>query len=87
MGAHEEPHNFTIHGVKWLFEPDDPDSGYRNSQMIGISEWFDFEIPRVPSLVDGRNRRLPLQAQRGYRLAVGGQLGDHARLPQRQVGR
>ncbi len=55
VGAHEEPHNFTIHGVKWLFEPDDKDSGYRNSQMSGISEWFDFEIPRVPSLADGES--------------------------------
>jgi hypothetical protein len=54
VGAHEEPHNFTIHGLKWLFEPDDKDSGYRNSQMTGISEWFDFEIPRIPSLVDGK---------------------------------
>jgi hypothetical protein len=53
VGAHEEAHNFNIHGVKWLFEPDDKDSGYRNSQMMGISEWFDFEIPRVPSVVDG----------------------------------
>jgi hypothetical protein len=53
VGAHEEPHNFTIFGLKWLFEPDDPSSGYRNSQMAGISEWFDFEIPRVPSLPDG----------------------------------
>ncbi|MFY9821896.1 MAG: copper oxidase [Thermoanaerobaculia bacterium] len=54
VGAFEESHNFTVHGLKWLFEPDDPDSGYRNSQMAGISEWFDFEIPRVPSLVDGK---------------------------------
>ncbi|HEX4962269.1 MAG TPA: copper oxidase [Thermoanaerobaculia bacterium] len=53
VGAHEEPHNFSVHGVKWLFEPDDADSGYRNSQMAGISEWFDFEIPRIPSLVSG----------------------------------
>jgi hypothetical protein len=53
VGAHEEAHNFSIHGVKWLFEPDDKDSGYRNSQMMGISEWFDFEIPRVPSLAAG----------------------------------
>ena len=53
VGAHEEAHNFTVHGVKWLFEPDDKDSGYRSSQMMGISEWFDFEIPRVPSLADG----------------------------------
>ena len=52
VGAHEESHNFTIHGLKWLFEPDDPDSGIRNSQMMGISEWFDFEVPRIPSLRD-----------------------------------
>jgi manganese oxidase len=54
VGAHEEPHNFTVHGLKWLHEPDDPNSGYRNSQMMGISEWFDIELPRVPSLIDGR---------------------------------
>ncbi len=54
VGAHEEPHNLTVHGLKWLFEPDDKNSGWRNSQMTGISEWFDIEIPRVPSLRDGR---------------------------------
>ncbi|HWM91601.1 MAG TPA: copper oxidase [Thermoanaerobaculia bacterium] len=53
VGAHEEPHNFTINGLKWLAEPDYPNSGYRNSQGMGISEWFDFEVPRVPSLDDG----------------------------------
>ncbi len=54
VGAHEEPHNMTVHGLKWLFEPDDVNSGYRNSQVTGISEWYDLEIPRVPSLEDGR---------------------------------
>ena len=54
VGAHEEPHGLTVHGLKWLFEPDDPNSGWRNSQATGISEWFDIEIPRVPSLRDGR---------------------------------
>lgn len=53
VGAHEEPHNFTVHGLKWLAEPDYPDSGYRNSQSAAISEWFDFVVPRVPSLEDG----------------------------------
>jgi hypothetical protein len=48
VGAHEEGHNFTIHGVKWLFEPSDPDSGYRNSQMTGISEKFDFILAGNP---------------------------------------
>jgi hypothetical protein len=45
VGAHEEGHNFTVHGVKWLFEPSDPDSGWRNSEMMGISEKFDFVLP------------------------------------------
>jgi hypothetical protein len=50
VGAHEETHNFTIHGVKWLFEPFDPDSGWRNSQIMGISEKFDFLLPgRAPA--------------------------------------
>jgi hypothetical protein len=48
VGAHEEGHNFSINGIKWLFEPFDPDSGYRNSQMMGISEKYDFIVPRMP---------------------------------------
>lgn len=44
VGAQEEGHNFTIHGLKWLFEPSDPNSGYRNSQIMGISEHFEFHF-------------------------------------------
>ncbi len=47
VGAHEEGHNFSIHGVKWLFEPSETNSGYRGSQMMGISEHFEFIIPQV----------------------------------------
>ncbi|HEX2645449.1 MAG TPA: copper oxidase [Thermoanaerobaculia bacterium] len=47
VGAHEEGHVFNIHGVKWLFEPSEPNSGYRNSQMMGISEHFEFIIPQL----------------------------------------
>ncbi|HSG39909.1 MAG TPA: copper oxidase, partial [Thermoanaerobaculia bacterium] len=47
VGAHEEGHNFNIHGVKWLFEPSDPNSGFRSSQMMGISEHFEFIIPQL----------------------------------------
>jgi hypothetical protein len=47
VGAHEEGHNFSIHGVKWLFEPSEPNSGYRSSQMMGISEHFEFIIPQL----------------------------------------
>jgi hypothetical protein len=49
VGAHEETHNMTIHGHKWLHEPGTPqdplavnNSGYRNSQLAGISEHFEF---------------------------------------------
>ena len=49
VGAHEETHNLTINGHKWLHEPGTPqdplavnNSGFRNSQMAGISEHFEF---------------------------------------------
>lgn len=55
VGAHEASHNFTVHGLKWLREPDAPNSGYRNSQGMGISEWFDLEVGRIPALnIDGK---------------------------------
>jgi hypothetical protein len=48
VGAHEETHNMTINGHKWQKEPGTPqdplavnNSGYRNSQMAGISEHFE----------------------------------------------
>jgi hypothetical protein len=48
VGAHEEGHNFNIHGIKWLFEPSDTNSGYRSSQMMGISEHYEFIVPTMP---------------------------------------
>lgn len=50
VGAHEEGHNFNVHGVRWLFEPSWEESGYRNTQMMGISEHFEFDITTVPEL-------------------------------------
>jgi hypothetical protein len=50
VGAHEESHNFNIHGQKWLYERTDPNSGYRNSQSMGISEHFEFELPGIASI-------------------------------------
>jgi hypothetical protein len=47
VGAHEEGHNFSIHGIKWLFEPSDTNSGWRGSQMMGISEHFEFIVPQL----------------------------------------
>lgn len=50
VGAHEEGHNFSVHGLRWLFEPSYANSGYRNNQMMGISEHFEFDIPALPAL-------------------------------------
>lgn len=56
VGAHEEGHMFSIHGLRWLHEPDDPRSGYRNSQMMGISEHFEMEIYPLPILFGGSSK-------------------------------
>ena len=43
-GAHEEGHNFTLSGHRWLHEPDDPHSNLYDSQFVMISEFFNFEV-------------------------------------------
>ena len=47
VGAHTQAHAFQVHGVKWLFEPDNTNSGWRNAQLMGLSEHFEmkFELP------------------------------------------
>ena len=54
VGAHINPHNFTIHGMNWLVEPSFVDSGWRNSMVMGISEHFELvvRVPPVPSSQD-----------------------------------
>jgi len=42
QGAQEEQHVFTMHGARWLTQPDSENSGYVNAQHIGISEHFEF---------------------------------------------
>ena len=56
VGAHMLPHDFTIHGIKWLFEPSFNNSGYRNNQSMGISEHFEFvfDTPRASPAADDR---------------------------------
>ena len=48
-GAHEEEHNATVLGLKWLQAGSAfgkaPNSGWRNSQAAGISEQFTLQIP------------------------------------------
>jgi hypothetical protein len=51
VGAHMFPHSFTVHGLKWLFEPAVKDSGYRSTQGMGISEHYEYvaNVPGTPS--------------------------------------
>ena len=49
MGAHINPHNLAIHGLKWLMEPSFVDSGWRNSQVMGISEHFELVVKLPPA--------------------------------------
>jgi hypothetical protein len=45
VGATEESHFFSMHGLKWLMNYADPASGWRNTQSMGISEQFQFNFP------------------------------------------
>ena len=53
VGAHEEGHNFGVHGIKWKYEPSATNSGYRNNQMMGISEHYEFIVPKLPKNFQG----------------------------------
>ena len=47
VGGQLFSHTFQVHGVKWLYEPTSPNSGYRNVQGMGLSEHFEmlFTLP------------------------------------------
>jgi len=47
VGAHTQAHALQIHGVKWRFEPDNTNSGWRNAQLMGLSEHYEmiFDLP------------------------------------------
>lgn len=49
VGAHTSMHDFTMHGRRWLAEPFEPDSGYRSTQFILLSEHYEllFDLPRL----------------------------------------
>ncbi|HEV7506891.1 MAG TPA: hypothetical protein VGS07_18520 [Thermoanaerobaculia bacterium] len=58
VGAHTNPHNLTLMGLKWLFEPSMPDSGWRNSMVMGISEHTE-QIVRLPTYVSAKTPDTP----------------------------
>jgi len=53
VGAHEEGHNFSVHTPGWLMEPADVNSGLRASQGMGISEHYEFVLPKLPKNYQG----------------------------------
>jgi len=54
VGATEEQHQTTVHGIKWLSNGSgfgrSPNSGWRNFQSHGISEQFSLQAPMNPAL-------------------------------------
>ncbi|HEX8336845.1 MAG TPA: hypothetical protein VF621_08945, partial [Pyrinomonadaceae bacterium] len=74
VGGFEEGHNFGIQGMRWLFEPSDPNSGFRNNQMMGISEHYEFEIPQFPRST--RSTKIEQQRFVDYRYAPGVAVDD-----------
>ncbi|MCV5784953.1 hypothetical protein OFN20_29155, partial [Escherichia coli] len=43
----EHQHVFSLNGTRWRQEPDDPDSPLTSTQPIGISEAFNFKVPKL----------------------------------------
>lgn len=56
-GAHTSMHDFTMHGIRWLAEPFEPSSGYRQTQFILLSEHYEllFDLPKLDATgADGK---------------------------------
>ena len=43
-GAHEEMHEFNLHGHRWLNEPDNPLANIVDNQTGALAEWFNYEL-------------------------------------------
>lgn len=56
-GAHTSMHDFTMHGLRWLAEPFEPNSGYRQTQFILLSEHYEllFDLPKLAAKDAGGN--------------------------------
>jgi hypothetical protein len=60
QGAQEEQHIFTLHGAKWLAQPDSRNTGYVGAQHLGISEHFEFNdrvVEFMPFTDSGTERK------------------------------
>ncbi|MEN9506974.1 MAG: hypothetical protein RI958_2900 [Actinomycetota bacterium] len=52
QGSHEEQHNFTVHGIRWKKDAQDPASPYVNTRPIGVSEAFNIDSVADCGLAD-----------------------------------
>src|SRR5205807_1563949 len=61
IGAHFLPHSFNLHGLKWLNEATDPNSGYVSTQVMSISEHFEmlFRLPATAKVADSTDVAVP----------------------------
>ena len=47
QGSQEHQHTFEMNGMRWNEDGEDPDSPLVGSQSLGISEAFNFKVPRM----------------------------------------
>ena len=47
-----QAHSFQIHGLRWTYEPDYLESGFKNAQSMGISEHFEMLFRLPPNTAD-----------------------------------
>ena len=91
VGATEEQHQATVHGMKWLSNGSgfgrSPNSGWRNFQSHGISEQFSLQVPINPDPgADRQPCRLPVRHRCDPRRFLDRSLGYPARLRQPPAG-
>ncbi|HWT24366.1 MAG TPA: multicopper oxidase domain-containing protein, partial [Solirubrobacteraceae bacterium] len=44
VGSHEEDHSFSLHGHRWLAEPDNPKSAQTDSESMALAEFANYEL-------------------------------------------
>ncbi|HNK63285.1 MAG TPA: Ig-like domain-containing protein [Anaerolineales bacterium] len=71
VGAHEEEHNFMIHGLKWKKEPLTGNSGWKDAEFMGISEYAIMEMPILPDIGPGTPQKTD------YLYTMGAQVEDY----------
>jgi VCBS repeat-containing protein len=71
VGAHEEEHNFMIHGLKWKKEPLTGNSGWKDAEFMGISEYAIMEMPILPDI------GIATPNKTDYLYTMGAQLEDY----------